>query len=222
MPARKGSKMTVRPKRDKANDVRPVGGALRSAKPINAALKTLVIAAEPPINNNPADLDPTFRSKLDAALAQLSAQGSPFRFVEGFRTLDRQQWLYGSTSACVVLICAGCTCGESEFSRFLGRNFHNCFRISRVLMQAVHDRRGREKVVKCQVDLGALRNANEWTGYLKCFIFLGECVDLQARTRVGFRVPIALAEFEVESQHTFFKFSGGCAIGVGLNDHGNW
>ena len=131
----------------------------------------------------------------------------------------------GSTTnapASVVLICTGCTYGESEFSRFLGRDFHNCFRISRVLMQAVHDRRGREKVVKCHVDLGALRNTNEWTGYLKCFIFLGECADLHARTGVGFRVPIALAEFEVESQHTFFKFSGGCAIGVGLNGHGSW
>src|SRR5258707_12398695 len=95
MPARKGSKRTGRPKKGKANKVRPVG-ALRSAKPINATLKTLVKAAEPPINNNPGDLDPTFRGKLDAALAQLSAQGSPFRFVEGFRTLDRQQWLYGS------------------------------------------------------------------------------------------------------------------------------
>ena len=89
-------------------------------------------------------------------------------------------------------------------------------------MQAVHYRRDPEEVVKGHVDLGALRNANQWTGYLKRFAFLGECVDLHARTGVGFRVPIALAEFEVESQHTFFKFSGGCAIGVGLNDYGNW
>jgi hypothetical protein len=40
-------------------------------------------------------------------------------------------------------------------------------------MQAVHYHRSREKVVKGHVDLGALRNANERTGYLKCFVFLG-------------------------------------------------
>jgi hypothetical protein len=71
-------------------------GIRPSIRPIDAALKTLVIAAEPPIDNNPSNLDPTFRGKLDAALAQLLAQATPFRFVEGFRTLDRQQWLYGS------------------------------------------------------------------------------------------------------------------------------
>jgi hypothetical protein len=95
MPARKRSKRMGRAKNDKSNNLRPKT-ILRSARPINAALKTLVIAAEPPIDNNLADLDPTFHGKLDAALTQLSAQGTPFRFVEGFRTADRQQWLYGS------------------------------------------------------------------------------------------------------------------------------
>ena len=65
-------------------------------KRINAALKTIVVAAEPPLDPNPADLAPSFREKLAAALTELSAQGSPFRLVEGFRTLDRQQWLFGS------------------------------------------------------------------------------------------------------------------------------
>jgi hypothetical protein len=41
-------------------------------------------------------LDSTFRAKLEAALVDLAAQGSPFKFVEGFRTVERQQWLFGS------------------------------------------------------------------------------------------------------------------------------
>lgn len=73
-----------------------------TVKSIDAALKTIVLAAEPPINSNPADLDPIFRDKLNAALAQLKAQGTPFRFTEGFRTVDRQQWLYGSGRPSVV------------------------------------------------------------------------------------------------------------------------
>ena len=64
--------------------------------PIDASFKAITVAAEPPIDHDPAHLDPTFRSKLEAALSQLSSEGIPFRFVEGFRTRDRQQWLYGS------------------------------------------------------------------------------------------------------------------------------
>ncbi len=84
-----------KPKKTKSESAR-LKATLRSARPINAALKTLVIAAEPPIDSNPAHLDSAFRGKLERALAQLSAQGNPFRFVEGFRMVDRQQWLYGS------------------------------------------------------------------------------------------------------------------------------
>lgn len=67
--------------------------ALRS---IDAALKAITLAVEPPSDHDPTHLNPAFRSRLDAALSQLSSQGIPFRFVEGFRTRDRQQWLYGS------------------------------------------------------------------------------------------------------------------------------
>lgn len=95
MPARKLSMRTRRSKKDKTNRMRSKR-ALRSPRRISAALKTVVIAAQPLIDNNPDHLDSTFKSKLDSALGQLSQQGSPFRFVEGFRTQDRQQWLYGS------------------------------------------------------------------------------------------------------------------------------
>ena len=98
MPAGKKTRKTKRirrPRKEKPEGIRPKT-MHRSAKTIDAALKTIVIAAEPPADSNPTHLDPTFRSRLDAALAQLSTQGNPFRFVEGFRTVDRQQWLYGS------------------------------------------------------------------------------------------------------------------------------
>ena len=131
--------------------------------------------------------------------------------------IGRPESAQDSTGACVILIRPGRTRRESQLSRSLGRDFHNRFCISRVLMQAVHYRRSREKVVKCHVDLGALRNANEWTGYLKCFIFLGECVNLHARTGVGFRVPITLTQFEVKRQDSVPQLSGRFTIGVGLD-----
>jgi hypothetical protein len=50
---------------------------------------------EPPIDRDPAKLDPEFRVRLEKVLAACSAEGIPFKFHEGFRTVQRQQWLYG-------------------------------------------------------------------------------------------------------------------------------
>ncbi len=50
---------------------------------------------EPPINRDPKDLDPAFRAKLEKTLEILKAEGIPFKFHEGFRTVQRQQWLFG-------------------------------------------------------------------------------------------------------------------------------
>jgi hypothetical protein len=61
----------------------------------NVALKGL-IQNEPPIDADPTHLLADFRSKVDAALATLQAAGKPFKLIEGFRTVERQQWLYGS------------------------------------------------------------------------------------------------------------------------------
>ena len=55
-----------------------------------------VAAVEPPINRDFNDLLPDFRVRLEKVLEKLSAAGTPFKFNEGFRTSDRQQWLYGS------------------------------------------------------------------------------------------------------------------------------
>src|SRR5262245_53022156 len=65
------------------------------AAAIDVVFKGL-LATEPPINRNLDHLDPTFRAKLEAALADLAVQGAPFKSVEGFRTVERQQWLFGS------------------------------------------------------------------------------------------------------------------------------
>jgi hypothetical protein len=78
--------------------------AARAAKPrarvaargIDARAKTLAIAAEPPIDRDPTHLVPAFRTRLETALRVLESAGSPFKFVEGFRTVERQQWLFGS------------------------------------------------------------------------------------------------------------------------------
>ena len=53
------------------------------------------IQLEPQRDNNPASLDPDFKARLTRALQDLEARGTPFRFIEGFRTVERQQWLFG-------------------------------------------------------------------------------------------------------------------------------
>jgi hypothetical protein len=53
------------------------------------------VATEPPINRNALRLNPDFRRRLFLVLGQLTAEGIPFKLHEGFRTVERQQWLYG-------------------------------------------------------------------------------------------------------------------------------
>ena len=72
------------------------GPSISPARRIDTQFKGLTQALEPAIDANPADLDPTFRAKLNAALVALQTANIPFKLVEGFRTVDRQQWLYGS------------------------------------------------------------------------------------------------------------------------------
>ena len=67
-----------------------------AAQPINATHKGITQALEPPIDRDLANLREEFRSKLASALADLAAAGTPFKLVEGFRTTERQQWLFGS------------------------------------------------------------------------------------------------------------------------------
>jgi hypothetical protein len=66
------------------------------ALPIDARLKTIALAAEPAVNRDLTALLPAFAQKLQAMLNDLEAASTPFKFVEGFRTVERQQWLYGS------------------------------------------------------------------------------------------------------------------------------
>lgn len=68
--------------------------ATRGSAGIDLAAKA-ALQVEPPRNNDFANLDPTFGAKLKIALAELNAAGTPFRFTEGFRTVERQQWLFG-------------------------------------------------------------------------------------------------------------------------------
>jgi hypothetical protein len=53
------------------------------------------VVSEPPIDRDPAKLDPDFRTRLEKTLELLAAEGLKFKFHEGFRTIQRQQWLYG-------------------------------------------------------------------------------------------------------------------------------
>lgn len=87
---------SARPKRRKARR------AVSPRQKIDVMFKGLAIALEPARDNNPANLDAPFRAKLEAALEDLSARAHPFKFVEGFRTVERQQWLFGSGRPDVV------------------------------------------------------------------------------------------------------------------------
>jgi hypothetical protein len=68
----------------------------KARQAISATHKGLVQAAEPPSDRNFANLDPAFQARLAAALSALTERGTPFKLVEGFRTVERQQWLFGS------------------------------------------------------------------------------------------------------------------------------
>jgi len=50
---------------------------------------------EPARNSDPALLHPVFREKASQLLHQLAAERIPFRLFEGFRSPQRQQYLYG-------------------------------------------------------------------------------------------------------------------------------
>jgi hypothetical protein len=63
--------------------------------PESVGLSLEATITEPPIDRSPANLDADFRGRLEKTLATLAAEGTPFKFHEGFRTVQRQQWLYG-------------------------------------------------------------------------------------------------------------------------------
>ena len=48
------------------------------------------IQAEPARDSNWANLDPAFKARLAATLSVLSERETPFKLVEGFRTVERQ------------------------------------------------------------------------------------------------------------------------------------
>ena len=60
------------------------------------------LAAEPSKDRDLAKLSPEFRRRLQLVLEDLAMAGTPFKFDEGYRTVDRQQWLYGSGRPTVV------------------------------------------------------------------------------------------------------------------------
>jgi hypothetical protein len=91
---RKAKKATKARKRTASVSRKRDVPAIASASAILVA-KTAA-AAEPPKDRDPAKLSPVFRAKLEAVLKQLAAEGTPFKFDEGFRPVERQQWLYGS------------------------------------------------------------------------------------------------------------------------------
>jgi hypothetical protein len=92
-PARRGPA----PRRTASSSARVtkvVRGRRSAARRIDLRAKGAMVL-EPSRDNDPEKLDPRFRTRLLAALASLAAAGTPFRFVEGFRSVERQQWLFG-------------------------------------------------------------------------------------------------------------------------------
>lgn len=88
-PARKAAAAAKRP--------RPARRVVfESELAIGPQRKGLAAAAEPSVNRDPANFVAAFRAKLEAVMGELAAKGMPFKLVEGFRTKERQQWLFGS------------------------------------------------------------------------------------------------------------------------------
>jgi hypothetical protein len=80
----------------KAKTVKPRRRPRAARAAIDSRYKGLAQVSEPPRDKNWANLDAAFRTRLAATLDALAQRGTPFVLVEGFRTVPRQQWLYGS------------------------------------------------------------------------------------------------------------------------------
>jgi len=61
------------------------------------------ISEEPPRDKDLSHLDPEFRAKLIAVLADMEKRGTPFKLSEGFRSAKRQAWLFGSGRTSAVM-----------------------------------------------------------------------------------------------------------------------
>ena len=94
MATAKAKQKTKQPRKARQT-VRKTTVAKHSERAIDPKWKALV-QSEPPRDDDPTNLDPLFRQRLTAALQDLDTRGTPFKLVEGFRTVERQQWLFGS------------------------------------------------------------------------------------------------------------------------------
>lgn len=72
----------------------PTSGHSRK-RSVDLTFAKALIASEPPRDSNLDHLESGFREKLQRTLQILAAKGKHFRFHEGFRTTDRQLWLFG-------------------------------------------------------------------------------------------------------------------------------
>ena len=115
--------------------------------------------AKKPLPYNPADLDPTFRARLDAAFADLRAQGFDPIVFEGARTQHRQAYLYGQ--------------GRPDFAVY-GRDGK---KLTKTLDASSH---GRSPVVAVDVV-----SASKWWSDMNFFYALGTAVKKQGLTWGG-------------------------------------
>jgi len=97
-----GRSVARRPARRTAR--RPRFAAQRAPEITVRRRRSLAIVARAPVTApatpvtardvEPARLHPAFRSRIAKVLAQLDAEGIPFRIFEGYRTPERQRWLW--------------------------------------------------------------------------------------------------------------------------------
>lgn len=84
------------------------------------------MVAEPEQDRDPARLDPTFGAALVQLLGRMDSIGLPFRLVEGYRTPERQRWLYeqGRSRPGAVVTHAD---GEAKKSRHQSGRAADCY-----------------------------------------------------------------------------------------------
>jgi peptidoglycan L-alanyl-D-glutamate endopeptidase CwlK len=78
---------------------------------------------EPRRNFDPALLHPVFREKAQALLDSLAAEGIPFRLFEGFRSPERQQYLYAQGRTRPGVIVTKARAGQSYHQYGLAGDF---------------------------------------------------------------------------------------------------
>jgi hypothetical protein len=123
--------------------------------------------------------------------------------------------LLGAARGVVVGACgAG---GEMGFGSATCGNLQGLRADGTVGMEAADKHGSRQRIVKLNANLGALRDADHRTGDLRSLSLLGKSVDTKTGAAFLLGIPGGLHQFQMESEYAPLQLAGRNAIVVGTH-----